>query len=1150
VYPTSQKVAKLSGKDAEIFYQNLRFFHLVLPFIGTPSGSIKGTLAPVKDLTTTQMFPDAVVVKDLAKWFYSGAGSPSNDLNDALSAISNGKYIEVASPGWRAHPNGVNLDSAIGSGIFWDPGNLIVGPNKVAIAYKAAGQSFGKLTAALVKSDPGGTFMTAIKRISEKTGISPQMAIQKYVSDNRTFVKTGEQGVYDAGLRAVCVAAGYDSCMAIADISTVESGDITIQLVDFRNILEGNFVDGIINCDMVGIWNEFAEKYLSLRDPFNIDDVDNISPVSISFPNIMFSGTEASRMCKAGPKCGSVLPAGINSYCSLMGCYPSDTPQSWKRGKNISQTGCTTGVCKNISLLSPGGLGFALNNSRDGLSMTNISLTTARILEMTGPNLKSPRINSTLLSSVQTASDTGKFLSLMSITKPSNLTDGLRNYLKLTFPLSAKYWDTLSHNDMADIYTTLDAHYMPLLLPIGKVTVPPCTSVDECKLPPSRYTRTQMWAFDGIHIEGASGSDVYQDAAPTKNYPISTPYFYQNVSNPFNGGSGTVFDTENMILIQGGIPSYAWVESVQYADESGGARLRGEYSYGTVIGPNSCECSPENECTTYVKESFDDIPCDPSMTGTTHCSIGQKCNGRGASSYCSIPDAHENCALTVGSAPFVKGAVCGYFDYKHDKWMQAPCTDKDRCTWSLASNIKSPQTPTDLYNCYYDSTNPKLCGIPWNNNTKKEAQTVHIPVIQTMYYPQMGYGRFTNYGKTGIYTSNVSFLLTIPDLNLRMTMEQILQLVGEAEGEESIHYQLDSLQGDGDWGNTDSREFLSGYVVLPNTEYNAIPAADRGKIFKISNKRSVTCENPLINPEDDPRLKNISQNFTPLYVPPEARVKNPRYGSNLTYNYETSIQLLTAMYIYGCTGNHRYSESFPFGSYNSYGMVLGHLAYVRTIAMGWNTVQLVRDPDGSDDALKYCEWPFYDIEVIHVAAKPPAWFRPTMAKAADQSYPKETDGYGFDLSVGGVWADSEAPKPYVFCRGFFCMDISRHLASYLGKGYLQGTGDWDKDVALFNPQPVERNLFRQSQLPGDEYAIAIREYYDPATWKADPIIYDQTCPFPEWQGWKCTKKIPNCVTTPAGEGIYWQAMRSSKPHFAWPSGINKIPGPTGPDAGP
>ena len=386
-----------------------------------------------------------------------------------------------------------------------------------------------------------------------------------------------------------------------------------------------------------------------------------------------------------------------------------------------------------------------------------------------------------------------------------------------------------------------------------------------------------------------------------------------------------------------------------------------------------------------------------------------------------------------------------------------------------------------------------------------------------------------------VYTiPNVSVLLTIPDLNLRMTMEQIIQLVGSAVGGLSIHYQLSALLGK--TLAKDPRRILSGYVVLPLAEYNKLSTSAKGKIYKIQNQRTVKCENPLINPGDDPRLKSIKENFIALYVPPSENIANPRHNQPIEYDYETAMQLLMAMYIHGCTGNHGQSQNYPFGSYNSYGMTIGHLAYVRTVAMGWNTIQLARDPDYSGNGMKYCEWPFYDYEIIHVAAPPPAWFKPSMATAPNPKYPDETDGYGFDLSIGGVWADQGANKPYIFCKGMHIMDVSMYLAFYLSNGFLPGSGDWETDVKMFNPVSINRNIFRQGQSGSDEYAQAIRPFYTPTTWHGDPILYDMTCPFPEWKGLTCKEGDDTCVSTKKGQGIYYQAMHSTSPLGAWPLG--------------
>jgi len=1078
----------MSNNEAIAYYKNLMFYYLVTDLLGVKGG----TLVAVDGLVVPPfMHPGSVGVKDM-----SGV------------KMAPSKYLEISSFGWCAHPYGISLNAARGSGIFWSTGTMLISSNKVAAVYMLASNlentpytkrvytsgGYSALVAALKKYDDG-RMMKRLVQISTATSTSLEDVVKNHVSG--IAVDIPGHDAYDLALSAMGMKVGYDSCM-------VDGGLI----IDFRVVIDGSLDDGIINDDIRGKWDYFQSKYLSLRDPFDLDNESSVESLGVMYPQIMFSGGDAKTMCKSGPKCGESLG------CTLMGCSPADTPTSWKSGQNLPG---------GIKLYTAGGISFGINNGENGMSMTNRSLTTAKILQ----NMKKPpvpKMSASELKSLVTQPKLTSFLKLLNIATPTSVHGGLQNYMKLTYPLSSKLWDTMSQNDLIDIYLSLDAHYMPLLLPIGKMTFPSCTIPTECVFPPSRNSRTQTWAFDGIHIEGASGSDQ-TNARKTKNYPDSTPYWYQHVTNPFDGGPHAAFDHHNMTLTEGGYPSYAWVESVQYADESGGIRLQGEYDSKShsIVGPNSCECSPASGCATYVtREDFSgDIPCDPKYKGgkVVPCPIGKQCSGHGVSSYCSIPDTYAGCAVTYqGEAP-PSTATCGSFDHDSWSWKSGQCSEADRCKWSLSTGINNPQTANDLFYCLSYPTDKALCAIPWSVNTGAEADTNHVPVTTTMYYPQKGYGKFTNYGKTAIYYSNVAVLLTIPDLNLRMSMEQIIQLVGLSVGVLSIYNQLIYLTSP---TQVDPRPTLQGYVVLTKEEYAQI---DQTKAYRIQNKRNVYCENPLINPGDDPRLKAILENFVPLYIPPEAQLVNPMYNKLLGYDYDTAIQLMMAMYIHGCTGQHSEAENFPFGSYNSYGMNLGHITYVRTIAMGWNTIQLARDPDYSGNSLKYCEWPFYDYEIIHVAAKPPPWVK------------SKSKGYGFDMTVGGVWAEDYAPKPYVFCKGMFLMDITKFLPFYTAHGYLPGSGDWKTDLNLFNPTSVNRNIFRQGQLGTDQFATTIRPYYTTTTWGAKPIIYDQTCPFPEWWGTKCNMATdPMCVDTPAGEGIYYQAMHSTTPTGSWPLG--------------
>ena len=144
VYPTSDKIKSLSSQEAADYYQKLWFYYLVADWLGAPSTTksasgksivIKGTLMPLSNLVPIEFadgapffHPSSVVIKDLNKVFYPSSGKAGASSAGALKAVSTGKYIEVSSFGWCAYPNGIYLNSAIGSGIFWTPGKIAAGP--------------------------------------------------------------------------------------------------------------------------------------------------------------------------------------------------------------------------------------------------------------------------------------------------------------------------------------------------------------------------------------------------------------------------------------------------------------------------------------------------------------------------------------------------------------------------------------------------------------------------------------------------------------------------------------------------------------------------------------------------------------------------------------------------------------------------------------------------------------------------------------------------------------------------------------------------------------------------------------------------------------------------------------------------------------
>ena len=156
-----------------------------------------------------------------------------------------------------------------------------------------------------------------------------------------------------------------------------------------------------------------------------------------------------------------------------------------------------------------------------------------------------------------------------------------------------------------------------------------------------------------------------------------------------------------------------------------------------------------------------------------------------------------------------------------------------------------------------------------------------------------------------------------------------------------------------------------------------------------------------------------------------------------------------AMYIHGCTGNHGQKYNYPFGSYNSYGMTIGHLAYVRTKAMGWNTVQLA-SPDYSN-SMKYCNGHFmimksymlqlipqlglikYDNQILNIQMK-------LMDMVSIISW----------RCLGWI----KCTKKLRILSGMFTLDITKFLGFYVSHGYIPGSGNWEDDMKLLNLRPI------------------------------------------------------------------------------------------------
>ena len=302
VYPTSDKIAKFTDKEASAYYKNLWFYYLVLDWLGTPSTiqtkgktiTIKGTLMPITDLVPNEyadgapfLHPNSVVIKDAAKVFYPKSGKSGTSAAIMLKTLSNGKYLEVSSFGWNAYPSGIYLNTAIGSGIFWDPGNIAVGPNKVALIYMFACKlekvnyteniftqsGYTAFNNALKTYDRGAAINRVLQEIQKGTNSrSIQEVVKFHVMDNRQFLSqklvVADEAVssYDNPLQKMGLACKYDSCMMAAQANG--NGSFDIELCDFRVTIQGAFGNGTINDDIRGKWELFQSKYMSIRDPW------------------------------------------------------------------------------------------------------------------------------------------------------------------------------------------------------------------------------------------------------------------------------------------------------------------------------------------------------------------------------------------------------------------------------------------------------------------------------------------------------------------------------------------------------------------------------------------------------------------------------------------------------------------------------------------------------------------------------------------------------------------------------------------------------------------------------------------------------------------------------------------------------------------
>lgn len=374
-------------------------------------------------------------------------------------------------------------------------------------------------------------------------------------------------------------------------------------------------------------------------------------------------------------------------------------------------------------------------------------------------------------------------------------------------------------------------------------------------------------------------------------------------------------------------------------------------------------------------------------------------------------------------------------------------------------------------------------------------------VDKTMFYWCKGYGKFINYGKTGVYLNYNHFVLTCPQkglacknnfgidnsncvkdnqeikVNPRWSFPMLVLL-----SDNYLKKQIKDLMNP---NLKDNRKYLSGFcTTLRNPKYEAVlPKNSKGYVLNDSpnnyvkwGKNSVgNVSNSegypiLYNPADETFLKLIEKMTISKYYPPEEKIKNPCYNINCNFNAFQAVILCAAMQIYGDNGNDCTLDikgcntnknvgrgTYPFGSFFT-GSNVGGCVYKTLRSLQWDSVQITQMPTGAGRG-SYCTQPGYDFEIIVLGAKN------FLCKAPD--------------NLNKSWINSDKASLYKnelrddFYPGFCQLDISKDWINYINNGFIQGTGNLQNDIKKYNLMPF------QGPKSNSDYAMLLTEINNP-----------------------------------------------------------------------
>jgi len=639
----------------------------------------------------------------------------------------------------------------------------------------------------------------------------------------------------------------------------------------------------------------------------------------------------------------------------------------------------------------------------------------------------------------------------------------VRDYLGAVFPLARRPQGLgcLTDQQVEALYDSLAWYYLPLARPIDPARRGgPLDSYGFRPLAgPWRSASTQAFIGDGADCgseslgAGSFTCNIFSQAAcPGWEFGLKAghgrPYQAVTFVQPYG-------------VQRHGNPSYSWIESVAFACEVLGRQLlnagrsgdsecswraptwqeylgnpraglasdwaggawAGKEGFGAGRGgrervapaPPASACPSKKSCAgnapgcPYKVGSFTDICCwDPETQRAAHehCPWPQVCAATGptTANWCGTPCGYAGCDPEEGCEWMVDGQP--WADWlKAQQVTGATGVDRWWAAYALVMKLASGRP--------YPAGGTAPGGAPPGGLPPGVTPAADVPNKHTMFYWLPGYGKFLNMGKTGIFFVYHHLLLTCPKtaqrwdgtrmatVRARWSFPQTLAMTlagGTAESggiavlDPAWARQLADLMAG---ANVDPRPYLDGFVTTLRG-----PAYEGAGGVEVPNQQLHRVENPLLNPQDDPNLKDVAALTVTKYYDPSNPPVNPQFMKPLVFTPYQAVMLLQAFHIYGASpisaqfaygntagtsmrlktwagvppGQAGYpavgeegSGVWPFGIHHS-GSSVGGCVYQLTALLGWDSAQFTQMPTGAG-TWKACIAPEADYEIVVIQDK-------------------------------------------------------------------------------------------------------------------------------------------------------------------------------------